>query len=101
MLGQSPLFSESPATHTEEYWLLAVVLLIVRGHAVVAYSLLPTFLASVHVVLITSVLAQCLTVVELGVTLRTEEGGLHIRWGGGATGGIRGGVLGVRMILKR
>ena len=85
MLGQSPFFSESPTTHTEKDWLLAVVLLVVRGHAIVAYCLFSTLLTPVYVMLVTSVLPQCLTVVELGVALCTEEGGFHIGWGGDTT----------------
>ena len=70
MLGQSPPFSEGSTRHTEEYRLLAVVLLVVRGHAVVAYRFFSTLLAAVFIMLVTHVLAQCLTVVELGVALR-------------------------------
>ena len=101
VLGQSPLFSKCPTTHTEENRFLAVVLLVVRGHAVVAYRLFPTLLAAVYIMLVTSMLAQCLTVVKLGVTLRAEKGGLHIGWGCSTIVGKGGGVLGIWLILKR
>ena len=56
MLGQSPLLREVPATLAEEGWLLTMILLCVRGHAVVANCFLPTLVTLVDLVLVTGVL---------------------------------------------
>ena len=85
MFGQPPLLSKSPPTHAEKYWLLAVVLLVVGGHAVVTYSLLPTLVTFVHIMLITSMFTQCLTIMKLGITLGAEEKGLRTVLRGSAT----------------
>ena len=56
MFGHPPLLREVPPTLAEEGWLFTVVLLGVRGHAVVAHCVLPALAALVDFVLIASVL---------------------------------------------